>query len=145
MFKKCCPQHAVLVQTNNNILVSLNPNMANDLVRKALQNQSIPFFQNKEIEYVRREYSYGGARWDFLLQDQNSQIAVEVKSVTFAKDGIAYFPDAVTERGRKHVQKLTDLHLLTGWKGALIFVVFKQSVRKRVYCYIVRYLFHCSY
>ncbi|MEQ6388544.1 DNA/RNA nuclease SfsA [Bacillaceae bacterium S4-13-58] len=121
---------AVLVQTNNNILVSLNPNMANDLVRKALQNQAIPFFQNKEIEYVRREYSYGGARWDFLLQDQNSQIAVEVKSVTFAKDGIAYFPDAVTERGRKHVQKLTDLHLLTGWKGTLIFVAQREDVQK---------------
>lgn len=34
---------------------------------------------------------------------------VEVKSVTLIKNGIAHFPDAPTERGRKHLKELIEL------------------------------------
>ena len=46
------------------------------------------------------------------LDDDNNPVDeayVEVKSVTLIKDGIAQFPDAPTERGRKHLEELISL------------------------------------
>ena len=53
---------------------------------------------------VRREVNFGGSRLDFLLEAGNRRpFLVEVKSVTLVVDGWACFPDAVTQRGRRHL------------------------------------------
>ncbi|MBO7158784.1 MAG: DNA/RNA nuclease SfsA, partial [Methanobrevibacter sp.] len=46
------------------------------------------------------------------LDNENNPIDetyVEVKSVTLIKDGLAQFPDAPTDRGRKHLEELISL------------------------------------
>jgi sugar fermentation stimulation protein A len=60
---------------------------------------------------LRREVPYGRAsRIDLLLEDEvRGSCHVEVKCTTFAQDGAALFPDAVTERGSKHLAELTRL------------------------------------
>jgi sugar fermentation stimulation protein A len=56
----------------------------------------------------RREVPYGRcSRIDLLLEDDSRvPCYVEVKSTTLALDGVALFPDAPTERGRKHLAEL---------------------------------------
>lgn len=47
---------------------------------------------------------------------------IEVKNVTLAEDGIAMFPDAVTERGLKHLDEL--IHLTEqGFTCEMVFVI----------------------
>ncbi|NIS35183.1 MAG: DNA/RNA nuclease SfsA, partial [Actinobacteria bacterium] len=54
---------------------------------------------------------------------------LEVKSVTRAADGIARFPDAPTERGRRHVAELTEA-ARGGDRAGLLFVVGREDVRQ---------------
>lgn len=60
---------------------------------------------------IRAEYSVGnGSRFDFLVEKKDGSAAlVEVKSCTLSASGRAMFPDAPTERGRRHVEHLTHI------------------------------------
>ena len=58
----------------------------------------------------RREVTHGASRFDFAIDIPESPTAyLEVKGCTLEREGIAYFPDAPTERGVKHVRELTAL------------------------------------
>lgn len=72
---------------------------------------------------VRREVRLGDSRFDFTLGER---CVVEVKSVTLEVDGLGAFPDAVTERGRRHVETLAGLR---GWRRILLFFVARGDVR----------------
>jgi sugar fermentation stimulation protein A len=62
---------------------------------------------------LKREVPYGqeNSRIDFRLDYPEGAAYVEVKSVTLGFDGtsIAAFPDAVTQRGAKHLRELAHL------------------------------------
>jgi sugar fermentation stimulation protein A len=64
------------------------------------------------------------SRLDFRLEDHPTRpdAWVEVKSVTLAENGLALFPDSVTERGRRHVELLQGLRR-RGERAALVFLV----------------------
>lgn len=55
----------------------------------------------------RREVKYGASRFDLCAVTGKAVTYIEVKGVTLEKDGVAYFPDAPTERGVKHLKELT--------------------------------------
>lgn len=63
-----------------------------------------------------------GTRLDLRLDDNNGFCFVEVKNVTLAIDGAAAFPDAVTERGTKHLKELIWLRR-KGHRAAVVFVI----------------------
>lgn len=52
----------------------------------------------------------------------DERIYVEVKTTTLVEDGVAMFPDAVTERGRKHLHELADV-VASGHRAAMVYVV----------------------
>lgn len=59
---------------------------------------------------VEREVSVGRSRLDLRLTDPEGRVAmVEIKSCTLAESRVAYFPDAVTARGEKHLRELAGL------------------------------------
>ncbi len=59
---------------------------------------------------VEREVQYGRSRLDLRLSAPGRpEILVEVKNCTLAEKNVAYFPDAVTERGAKHLDELRAL------------------------------------
>lgn len=68
-----------------------------------------------------REVPLEHARIDFLLRQGDKELFLEVKSCTLFSSGLAMFPDAVTARGRKHVE------LLGRVGGAMLFVVHSPS------------------
>ena len=47
---------------------------------------------------------------------------MSVKSVTLVKDGVAMFPDAVTERGKRHVNDLVKAKK-EGYRACVLFLV----------------------
>ncbi|ACB85900.1 DNA/RNA nuclease SfsA [Natranaerobius thermophilus] len=74
-------------------------------------------------EFLRREPSYGRGRFDMELMSTNSdRILIELKSVTLVQNNLALFPDAPTDRGRRHLEELTD-SLREGYQPAVIFLV----------------------
>jgi len=66
-----------------------------------------------------------GTRLDFCLDDHPKDARscfVEVKSVTMEDEGVARFPDAVTTRGRRHLETLARLHA-EGHRSVLLYIV----------------------
>ena len=63
-----------------------------------------------EHTVFRREVTHGASRFDFAMDTSDRPTAyLEVKGCTLEREGIAYFPDAPTERGVKHVRELIAL------------------------------------
>ncbi|NIP66990.1 DNA/RNA nuclease SfsA, partial [Candidatus Bathyarchaeota archaeon] len=87
---------------------------------EALKNRDIEQF----VDYtrVRAEYSYNHTRFDFLLTDEKDNCLLEVKSCTSVNDGVARFPDAVTERGRRQVEELMKA-IKEGYRACVLFII----------------------
>ena len=114
---------AVLVESpDGNGFVSLDTTLPNRLVGRALRSGAIEELQDWKL--VRPEIRVEKSRLDFLLKGVGGlQLALEVKSVTLVEDGVGLFPDAVTERGARHVRELCKLALRSGWEAAILFVL----------------------
>ena len=72
---------------------------------------------------VRREVRHGDARIDFAVGDHT---LLEVKSVTLRDGERLAFPDAVTARGRKHVDALAE-EAAAGRGAVLLFLVPREG------------------
>lgn len=108
--------------------IYVNPAGANHLVAEAVTKGSIAELWGYST--LRREVKYGtGSRIDLLLEGDQGRAFVEVKNVTLlVGPGRAAFPDAVTERGRKHIEELI-LVTKAGARGVLVFCVARTDVR----------------
>lgn len=93
---------------NRNKLVSLYSQEANSIVYDAIKNGQIKELSNYSI--YQREKTFGNSRIDVYVANKNGEDCyVEVKGVTLIKDNLAQFPDAPTERGRKHLDELIKI------------------------------------
>ncbi|MCJ2165549.1 DNA/RNA nuclease SfsA [Pseudodesulfovibrio sp. S3] len=72
--------------------------------------------------HFQKEAKVGQSRLDAHLFGERGELWVECKNVTMVEDGVACFPDAVTERGQKHLHELMSL-AETGVRVALFFLV----------------------
>ena len=90
-------------------LVGVNTLVPNRLVFEALQSKKIK--RLSEFNEIKREVATSkGSRLDLMLVgDDTNRCYVEVKNCTLVEDKIAYFPDAVTTRGLKHLSELQRL------------------------------------
>jgi len=83
-------------------LISIDSQVPNKVVREALENGVIPSL--KVYNLIEREKTFGKSRFDFkLTNDNGEEYYLEVKGVTLEEDGHSMFPDAPTDRGRKHL------------------------------------------
>jgi sugar fermentation stimulation protein A len=71
---------------------------------------------------LRREVRLGASRVDFLLSGPRGPCFVEVKNVTYRVGRRALFPDAVTERGARHLREL-EAAVEAGCRGVLLLLV----------------------
>jgi len=103
------------------IWVGVNTMHPNRLVEEAIARGVIGELQG--YDRIRREVRINPqSRLDFCLERGRKRCYVEVKNVTLGVDGVAAFPDAVTERGTKHLRELIRLQR-KGHRTALVFVV----------------------
>jgi len=106
------------------IWVGLHAARANQVARLALEQGAIPGLAGYG-EVGREVAVQGGSRLDFRLDRHPADLRpafVEVKSVTLAQGSRARFPDAVTARGRRHLEALAALRG-EGVRAALLYVV----------------------
>lgn len=106
--------------------VFINTHQTNDFVEFLIKNDLIPGLEGTRVQ--EREYSVGNRRFDFLLKRGKRKIILEVKSCTLYGKYVAMFPDAVTLRGRKHVQELREL-AKQGKEGAILFLIFSPTAQ----------------
>lgn len=85
-------------------VVCLDTSRTNRLAERLIEKRLIPELRAYRIE--RREVTVGDSRLDFELSSGHRRFLLEVKSVTLAERGLAFFPDARTERGRRHLLAL---------------------------------------
>lgn len=89
-------------------LVGVNTMVPNRLVAAAARNGLLAELAGPVK--VEAEVTSGASRLDLRLTEASGrQTMVEIKNCTLAEQGIAYFPDAVTARGGKHVEELAAL------------------------------------
>lgn len=104
--KKKIPLTVVAVESNGE-LVMLHTHKANDVVEYLLREGKIESLRGFGI--VKREAKYDRSRMDFLLSKGGREYFLEVKSCTLFDKTTAMFPDAITERGRRHLEELMDI------------------------------------
>lgn len=106
-------KYSLYLIENNGALVAMYSQQASKIVIDAILNEKVKELSSYDI--VEAEKTIGNSRIDIYLanldNDNNpiDETYVEVKSVTLIKDGIAQFPDAPTDRGRKHLEELISL------------------------------------
>ncbi|MFZ6050203.1 DNA/RNA nuclease SfsA [Pseudomonas sp. CR3202] len=109
--KRKLPGTWEIAETPQGRLACVNTARANALVEEALQAGVIAELAG--FSALKREVAYGleNSRADFRLDFPAGPAFVEVKSVTLGFDGtpVAAFPDAVTQRGSKHLRELANL------------------------------------
>ena len=122
--KRKLPGTWELGETPHGRLACLNTGRANALVEEALRAGIITELAG--FTALKREVAYGseGSRADFRLDYLDGSLFLEVKSVTlgFADSRVAAFPDAVTERGAKHLRELAAL-ARQGVRAVLLYCV----------------------
>lgn len=115
-----------MVEAKPGVLVGINTHLSNSLVAEAIENGIVPDLQG--YDQIKREIKYGveNSRIDLLLEGDNKpDCYVEVKNVTLVEGEVAYFPDAVTKRGSKHLRELQGI--VTQGKRAVIFYCIQRN------------------
>lgn len=107
--------------------VFLDTTRINHLAERLIEEQLIPELVGYQVE--KREVADGGSRFDFLLRSRRWRYVLEVKSVTLAEQGLAFFPDARTERGRRHLAALARRSATPGYRTGVLFLVQGEADR----------------
>jgi len=125
------PYTLEMVQTKCGAWVGVNTSLTNKLVAEAFAKGLISHWN--KFEQIQSEVKINElSRLDFLLTNSkltNSKMGkcyVEVKNVSMARPPFAVFPDAVTERGQKHLRELMKLSK-RGFSAELFFVVQRED------------------
>lgn len=120
------------VQVAHGHWAGVNTSRTNALVEEALRAKRIDGL--KRFTSLRREVTFGDSRFDLALENASGITWIEVKNVTLGPaddepdDGVIAFPDAVTERGQKHLLTLRDA-VMDGHRAVLFFCVQHTGAR----------------
>jgi sugar fermentation stimulation protein A len=106
--------------------IGVNTTRVNSIVAEAIREgtiETLTGYASTRSEPRIQLADYPGARLDFLLTGQGRpDTYVEVKNTTLLLDDRLCFPDAVTDRGRKHLDLLMAL-VSAGCRGVVIFAL----------------------
>lgn len=80
-----------------------------------------------ETVHVFREKVYGNSRFDLYVESDRRRAFIEVKGVTLEENNVAFFPDAPTQRGVKHVEELIRC-MKDGYEAYLLFIIQMKGV-----------------
>lgn len=121
-----------MIKSPNGSWVGVNTATPNAVVKETLQqvvgrHKEVvgPFAYWASFDEVKPEYKISAeTRLDFALKKSGSDKFhfIEVKNVTLAEGITAKFPDAVTERGQKHLRELMAL-TEQGHSAEIIFTI----------------------
>ena len=99
-------------------LVNIDSQIPNKLAFEYVTNGGLGFVP----ELVKAEQTYSQSRFDLYYEAGEKRGFVEVKGVTLEENGVARFPDAPTERGKKHLLELQQA-VTEGYEAWVLFVL----------------------
>lgn len=111
-------------------VVGINTGHPNALVAEAIAARRVKALAGYPNR--RREVKYGvNSRIDLLLEDPKRGLCyVEVKNVHLMRaEGVAEFPDSVTERGAKHLHEMSEM-VRQGHRAMMVFLIQRQDARQ---------------
>lgn len=122
------------IQTSKGHMIGVNTGRANQLVADAVTADRVPELGGYRELHREKKYGEENSRIDLLLKHPSRMDCyVEVKSVTLLEEpvsrGIGYFPDAVSDRGAKHLRELAAM-AEGGQRAVLFFCVQHTGIRE---------------
>lgn len=108
--------------------ILLHTHLTNEIIANLISEKRISYFVGSHI--IQKEVSYGNSRFDFLLRDETKSTYLEVKTCTLFLKDIAMFPDAITERGTRHLLHLKEISTDSPkQKGGILFVIMNPDIK----------------
>lgn len=99
----------------------VNTGVPNRMLEAAFRAGRLPFAGG--YTRIAREVRRGASRLDACLAGPGLPLLwVECKNVTMVEDGVACFPDAASERGRRHLLELMDI-VRQGGRACMFYLV----------------------
>lgn len=107
--------------------IGVNTQTPNRLLKAAFMAGLLPFA--RDYASLEMEAKRGQSRLDARFCGANlPTLWVECKNVSLVEDCVASFPDAASERGRKHLRELMDI-AAQGERSAMFYVVQRPDAR----------------
>lgn len=105
--------------------INIDSQIPNKVVEEALKLKKIKALSRFDL--IEREKTFGNSRFDFRLKNGEEEYYLEVKGVTLEDNGKTMFPDAPTERGRKHLLELVEV-IKSGRGAGVLFLIQMDGV-----------------
>ncbi len=106
--------------------VGVNTSRVNHVIAEGIRRQTIPIdepYDELQTEPRFDSINHPKSRFDILLRNKGTpRVYIEVKNTTLLVGDSVLFPDAVTERGRKHLLLLREA-VEHGFRGIIVFAV----------------------
>ena len=118
--------YSLIAAYKGNTLINIDSQIPNAVVFDGILNNKIELLSG--VDYLKREVPYGNSRFDIYFERNSRKGFIEVKGVTLEDNCIAMFPDAPTERGRKHLTEMAHA-VSEGYEGYVIFLIQLKGVR----------------
>jgi sugar fermentation stimulation protein A len=113
-----------MIRINGN-WVGIHTGRPNQLAVEAVRNGEIPGLTG--YTKVVPEVKIQDSRLDVMAQNDRETCFIEVKNVTMKVGDYALFPDAVTTRGRKHLETLIRLKE-EGYRAVMLYIIQRMDV-----------------
>jgi sugar fermentation stimulation protein A len=116
---------------NGESWINVNTALPNHVVHEWIESNQIPEIAN--YPKLQREVKIGKSRIDLLASSHPHlpDCYIEIKSVTMRDDQNgkrwAKFPDAISERGQKHLQELMEI-VNSGKRAVIFFCIGREDV-----------------
>jgi sugar fermentation stimulation protein A len=118
-------RHTLEMTHNGETWIVANTGIPNKLAEDFISSKLIPGLKN--YDSIKREVKYGeNSRIDLLLENENEKCFVEVKNTTLVEDGIAYFPDAPSDRALKHLKEL-EQEVVNGNRAVMLYLITRED------------------
>ena len=109
--------------------VGVNTHLTNKIFYEALLDGQIIDITKSDILFKEKKFNQN-TRFDFFIKKNEKGIFIEVKNVTLSRiKNIAEFPDAVTDRGLKHLNELIEAKN-RGFDIYLAFIIQREDCKK---------------
>lgn len=113
-----------MIKINQN-WVGVNTNIPNQFAFSAISAGQIPELNGYNL--VEKEKTFHNSRFDIKLSSEKETCFVEVKNVTYKEGEYALFPDAITTRGKKHLDDLI-IARKEGYRAVMLYIIQRIDV-----------------
>ena len=112
----------------NNQMVGINTHLTNKIILESLKEKKIKSLMN--FTSIKPEIKFSdNTRFDFLIYNDKNKCFLEVKNVTLVRENsVAEFPDAVTSRGRKHLEELINAKK-KGYESYILYLIQREDCK----------------